>query len=165
MKYIATSDGNEYPIEIVDELHVNVHDRIHEVDFLSLNELSVFSLIVDGKSHEAFVHQDEDGWQVLLNGRLYSVQVEEEWEKRLRSAGSGAVADTGEYHLKSPMPGMIVSVPVEEGKTVEKDQVLLILESMKMQNELKSPRAGKIGRIKIKPGESVEQRQDLLSVI
>ena len=42
--------------------------------------------------------------------------------------------------------------------------MLLILESMKMQNELKSPRDGVIGRIQVADGDSVEQRQKLLSV-
>jgi biotin carboxyl carrier protein len=63
------------------------------------------------------------------------------------------------------MPGMVVTIPVSEGEIVQKGQVLLILESMKMQNELKSPRDGTIHRIRIKPGETVEQRQALLSVI
>jgi multidrug efflux pump subunit AcrA (membrane-fusion protein) len=46
----------------------------------------------------------------------------------------------------------------------EQEQVILILESMKMQNELKSPKAGTVGRIRVKQGEKVEQRQALLSV-
>jgi biotin carboxyl carrier protein len=62
------------------------------------------------------------------------------------------------------MPGLVVAVPIQENQDVEKGQVLLVLESMKMQNELRSPRAGKVQRIKVKPGESVEQRQVLLSV-
>ena len=74
------------------------------------------------------------------------------------------MSDAGEFHLKAPMPGMVVAIPVEEGQEIQQGQVLLILESMKMQNELKAPRAGTIGRIRVKPGESVEQRQTLLSV-
>jgi acetyl-CoA/propionyl-CoA carboxylase biotin carboxyl carrier protein len=57
-----------------------------------------------------------------------------------------------------------VIVNVEEGQHVEKGQVLLVLESMKMQNELKSPRAGTVGRVRVKPGETVELKQTLLSV-
>jgi biotin carboxyl carrier protein len=63
------------------------------------------------------------------------------------------------------MPGLVVAVSVSEGQQVEKGQVLVILESMKMQNELKSPHAGKVERIKVNAGETVEQRQLLLSVI
>jgi len=42
---------------------------------------------------------------------------------------------------------------------------LVILESMKMQNELKSPRDGTLARVRVKPGDNVEQRQPLLSVV
>ena len=63
------------------------------------------------------------------------------------------------------MPGLVVTIPVSEGQEVKRGQVILILESMKMQNELKSPRDGTIGRIRVKPGETVEQKQTLLSVM
>jgi biotin carboxyl carrier protein len=96
---------------------------------------------------------------------LYPVFVEDEREKRLRASAGGGVAETGEYHLKSPMPGLVVAVPVGEGQEVKKGQVLIILESMKMQNELKAPRDGKIHKVRVKSGESVEQKQTLLSVI
>jgi biotin carboxyl carrier protein len=75
------------------------------------------------------------------------------------------VAETGEYHLRAPMPGLVVTILVTEGQSIKKGQVLLILESMKMQNELKSPRDGVIGRLRVKPGETVEQKQTLLSVM
>ena len=62
------------------------------------------------------------------------------------------------------MPGMVVSVAVTEGQSVEKGQTLLILESMKMQNELRAPYAGKVTRLRIQAGESVEQKQVLLNL-
>ena len=164
MKYISTVNGIEYLIEIIDERHITVNGRNFTVDFNSVSGQPVYSLLVDNKSFEGFVYPGETEWEVLLMGRQYPVVVEDEREKRLRAAAGGSVSQTGELHLKAPMPGMIVHIPVEEGQEIEKGQVLLILESMKMQNELKAPRAGTVGRIRVKPGESVEQRQTLLSV-
>ena len=164
MKYITTVEDKQYLVEVIDEKHVSVDGTLYNVDFESVSGQPVFSLIVDGKSHEAYVQEGDDNWQVLMRGRLYPVKVEDEREKRLRAAAGGGVAETGEYHLKAPMPGLVIAVLVAEGQEVKKGQVLLILESMKMQNELKSPRDGKISRIRVKPGESVEQRQALLSV-
>ena len=164
MKYITTVDNKEFEVEIVDERHVRVGGRLLEVDFKSVGGQPVFSLILDGKSYEAFVYQGEEDWEVLLRGRQYQARVEDEREKRLRVAAGGGVAEGGEYHLKSPMPGLVVAISVEEGQQVKKGQVLLILESMKMQNELKSPRDGVIGRVRVKPRESVEQKQTLLSI-
>ena len=67
--------------------------------------------------------------------------------------------------LSAPMHGLVVDVPVHEGDQVTKGQTLVVLESMKMQNEIKAPRDGVVGRIRVKPGESVEQKQTLLSVM
>jgi biotin carboxyl carrier protein len=165
MKYISTVNGIEYQIELIDEHHIIVNGRKLMVDFNSVSGQPVYSLIVDGKSFEGLVYPGETEWEVLLMGRQFPVVVEDEREKRLRAAAGGSVSEAGEFHLKAPMPGMVVSIPVEEGQPIEKGDVLLILESMKMQNELKAPRGGTVGRIRVKSGESVEQRQTLLSVM
>ncbi len=164
MKYITTVDDKQFLVEIIDEKHVSVDGQTYEVDFEAVSGQPVYSLIVNGRSHESYIQPGDDAWQVLLRGRLYPVKVEDEREKRLRAAAGGGVAETGEFHLKAPMPGLVVAVPVAEGEQVEKGQVLVILESMKMQNELKSPRDGVINRIRVRAGESVEQKQALLSV-
>ena len=165
MKYITTIDDKQFTVEIIDEKHVSVDGKVYEIDFESVAGQPVYSLIVDGRSHESYIYQGDDNWQVLMRGRLYPVKVEDEREKRLRAAAGGSVAETGEFHLRAPMPGLVVAVPVAEGQSVKRGQVILILESMKMQNELKAPRDGTIGRIRVKPGESVEQKQTLLRVI
>ncbi|HEX5810360.1 MAG TPA: biotin/lipoyl-containing protein [Anaerolineales bacterium] len=165
MRYITTVEDKQFVIEIIDEKHLSVDGKIYEVDFESVSGQPVYSLIVDGRSHEGYVAPGDNDWQVLLRGRLFPVTVEDEREKRLRSAAGGGVAETGEFHLKAPMPGLVVAIPVTEGDSVKKGQVLLILESMKMQNELKSPRDGIVGRVRVRAGETVEQKQTLLSVL
>ena len=165
MKYITTIEDKQFTVEILDDKHVSVDGKVYEIDFESVSGQPVYSLIVDGRSHESYIYQGDDNWQVLMRGRLYPVQVEDEREKRLRAAAGGGVAETGEFHLRAPMPGLVVAIPVTEGQEVKKGQVILILESMKMQNELKAPRDGTIGRIRVRPGESVEQKQTLLSVM
>jgi len=164
MKYVTTIENKEFSVEIIDEKHIRINEHVLEVDLMAVNGQPVYSLIIGGKSYEAYIYPEEKDWQVLLRGRQYKAMVEDEREKRLKTTG-GASAESGEFHLKAPMPGLVVSVPVEDGQAVKKGQVLVILESMKMQNELKSPRDGTAHRIRIKPGESVEQRQTLLSVV
>lgn len=164
MKYITTVGEKEYLIEIVDKSHITVNGQVVVVDFDSIHDQPVFSLLADGKSFEGFVYPGEEMLEVLLMGRQYPVKVEDEREKRLRAAGGSSIAKTGEYLMKAPMPGMVVSIQVKEGQKVKKGQVLIILESMKMQNELKVPCGGIVNRIRIQPGDSVEQKQILLSV-
>lgn len=164
MKYITTIDGKEYVLEIIDEKHISIGEKILEVDFESVSGQPVYSLIIDGKSYEGYVYPDENNWHVLLHGRLYHAEVEDEREKRLRAAGGG-VQEGGEFHLKAPMPGLVISIPVSEGESVQKGQVLVVLESMKMQNELKSPKDGTVHRIRVKTGDTLELKQTLLSVV
>jgi biotin carboxyl carrier protein len=165
MKYITTVNGKEYNIEILDDQHISLEEKLLDIDFKSVADQPVFSLIIDGKSYEAYVYTEEENIQVLFQGRSFSISVEDEREKRLRAAGGSTVSENAEYLLRSPMPGMVISIPVSEGQKVKKGDVLLILESMKMQNELKSPREGILSRVKVQPGDNVEQRQILLSVV
>jgi biotin carboxyl carrier protein len=164
MKYITTIGEKDYTIEIIDRGHLSFNGKVMEVDFESISGQPVYSLVIDGKSYEAYVYEHDDEWQVLLLGQQYPVRVEDEREKRLKYAGGAKLQMSGEFQLKAPMPGLVVAISVSEGQQIDKGQVLVILESMKMQNELKSPRAGKVERVKVKVGESVEQRQILLTI-
>ncbi len=166
MKYATTLNNKTYLIEINDDHHVTLDGVEFTVDFESVSNQPVYSLIINGQSYEAYVSEAEavDEWQVLIHGALHTVRVEDEREKRLRAAAGGAVAASGEFNLKAPMPGLIVAVPVSEGQAVEKGDILVILESMKMQNELKCPRTGTITRVKVKGGDSVEHHQVLVTV-
>jgi acetyl/propionyl-CoA carboxylase alpha subunit len=165
MKYIAEVDGLEFPIEILDEHHVCFGGEILEVDLAAVSGQPLYSMIVNGESFEGYVYPDERSWQVLLLGRSYTISIEDEREKRLRTTDTGAISPGREYTLKAPMPGLAVAVLIKEGQKVEKGQILVILESMKMKNELRAPFAGNIVRLKIKAGDSVQQKQILLNLI
>ncbi len=165
MKYVTTINDHEYLVELVDDHHVLVDGKLYEIDFIQVGSQPVYSLLVDGVSIDAHVYQEDATWQVSFQGRMYSAMVEDEREKRLRTSLGGAAEDQGEFHLKAPMPGLVVAVPVQVGQVVQKGDVLVILESMKMQNELKSPRSGTVMRIRVSSGDRVEKKDTLLSVV
>ncbi|MGH2581839.1 MAG: acetyl-CoA carboxylase biotin carboxyl carrier protein subunit [Anaerolineales bacterium] len=166
MKYITTIGDQQFEVEILGTNEVTLNGKPLNVDFLSVSGQPVYSLLVNGGSYQAHVFpgEDEGTLQVLLRGALYVATVEDEREKRLKAAGGTGATQTGEFTLRAPMPGLVVKVPVNEGDDVKKGDVLVILESMKMQNELKSPRDGRVNRVLVKTGDSVEQRQSMVSV-
>lgn len=164
MKYVTTIGEKEFIVDVIDDRHVELNGSVYQVDFDSIGGQPVFSMLVDGRSYEAYIYPADEDWQVLLYGRLYPASVEDERERRLRQSSGGRIADRGEFQLKAPMPGLVVSIPVSEGQQVQEGDVLLVLESMKMQNELKCPRSGVVTRTRVVVGDRVEQRQVLLSV-
>jgi len=166
MKYVTTINDKTYVIEINDDKRVIVDGVEYAVDFESVSGQPVYSLLIDGHSYEAYVNEAEASgdWQVLIRGDLYTATVEDEREKRLRAAAGAGTGTDIEFSLRAPMPGLIVTVPVAEGAAVHKGDILVVLESMKMQNELKCPRDGQVTRVKVKTGENVEQNQVLVTI-
>ena len=157
MKYVTTIGGTEFIVDVVDPHHVSLNGTLMDVDFENISGQPVYSLVIDGKSYEAYVYEGDEELQVLLLGHQFPVQVEDEREKRLKAAAGGRVSEAGEFHLKAPMPGLVVAIPVQQDEQVTKGQVLLILESMKMQMQLRSPRAGKVAKLTAQPGSQVEK--------
>ena len=120
MKYITTIGEREYTIEIVSEKLVIVDGIPYEVDFASVSGQPVYSLLIDGKSYEGYMYPDDDDWEVLLQGAMYAVNVEDERERRLRQALGEGPSQSGEFHLKAPMPGLVITIPVSDGQEITK---------------------------------------------
>jgi biotin carboxyl carrier protein len=164
MKYITTVDGTEYEVELLPDRRVMVNGREYMVNFQEVEGHLIYTLLVDGRSFEAHVSEDEDLYKVLIQGTLYSAEVIDEREKRLREAGGEVATANGDFVLDAPMPGLVVKVPVKVGDEVKTGDVLVILESMKMQNELKSPQEGRVSEVFIEEGASVEKRDALMVI-
>jgi len=164
MKYIAEIEGQEYLIEILDENRVRINGEPYEISFEAIQQQLTYSLLVEGKSFETNIYKENGRWEVLMRGSRYTVDVIDEREKRLRSAAGSSQLRTEQYYLQAPMPGLVIDIPVQEGQEVEEGDVLLVLESMKMQNELSAPRKGTVTRIKVELQENVDRKQTLVIV-
>lgn len=164
MKYIATVNEQEFEIEVGHDREITVNGERYDVDFHQLPDGGLVSLLLNNESFEAVVDARENVWEVLLRGELYSVTVQDERAYRLAKARGVDTAVHGESVIKSPMPGIIIATPAVEGAVVQKGDKIVILESMKMENELRSPRDGVVSRVQVKPGDSVEKGQ-VLAVI
>ena len=164
MKYISIINGEKYEIDIDQEDHITVNDHPHKVDVEFLSDTGLLSLLLDNQSIEAIVEQREDSWEVLIQGELYTVLVQDERAFRLAKERGTSFDVSGDAIVKSPMPGLIIEVLVEVGPMVEKGEKVVVLESRKMENELRSPREGEVTHISPGPGESVEKGQALVTI-
>ena len=164
MKYITTVNGQEYTIEIDQENVITVNGERHGIDFQQLAEGGTLSLLIDNRSLEAIVDERDDAWEVLLHGELYTVHVQDERTYRLAQA-RGELSDALEaVVIRSPMPGLILEVLAEEGAHIDQGQTVVILESMKMENELRAARDGVVTRVHVGKGDSVEKNQELITI-
>lgn len=164
MKYITTVSGHTYEIEINQNGRLTVDGVERLVDFQAMQE-SLYSLLLDHTSVEALVEERDGLLQVQFLGDMYEVTVTDEREQRLNAASSGFSVDAGEITIKSPMPGLIVAIAITPGQAVQVGDALIVLESMKMENQIKAPRSGTIGQIHVGPGDRVEQNKPLLTLI
>lgn len=164
MKYVTIVDDKTFAIEVDQTNRLIINGEPYQIDFQPLGEGGLLSLLVNNRSIEAVIEERDEAWEVLIQGELYNVTVQDERLVLLNQVQGKAGGVTGEVTVKSPMPGIIVRVTVDVGDQVEKGASVVILESMKMENELKSPRQGQIKRVFVNDGMSVEKGQPLLIV-
>ena len=165
MKYVVSIDEHDYQVEIGSDGQVFLDGEPVEVNFGDVGKSALYSLLVNNESFEALVEPYDNVWHVLMRGNLYEVEVIDERTQLLRSRETSLVPDTGEVAIRAPMPGLVVAIPVSVGQEVSKGDNIIILESMKMENELKAPRPGRVERINVQAGESVEQDQTMVVLV
>ena len=131
-----------------------------------------FKFTIDGKQYNAAVNELEDNFaEVTLNGKTYKVELEKEEapaaaavRRPAAAAASAAAAPAGLMTVKSPLPGSIVKVLVKAGQAVKKGDVLLTMESMKMENNVCAEADGTVKSILVEPGKTVMQDDKLLDL-
>ena len=67
--------------------------------------------------------------------------------------------------VKAPIVGTIIQLKVAPGDTVVINQVLLIMEAMKLETNVASPLVGKVAAIRVSPGEAVKAGQGLVELV
>jgi len=158
MAYIATLGDQTHRLE-VQELEGNLYRVIIDgvervVDGRQLSA-HTYSLLVDQRSFTVDVTAREDTYTVLCEGKSFRLKLFD--ERRLRPGGEEPdYGQEGEKEVRAFMPGKVVEILVEVGSEIAKEQGLLVLEAMKMENEVRSPSSGKVKEIHVTPGQAVE---------
>jgi len=129
-RFFIMYDNNEYTVDATElkpgQLTIQLGDR-------------VIKAVISGADDNKFV---------FIEGNVFRV-------KRIELTGRKKT-EKKEGDLNSPISGTVVSIKAKEGKTVKKDDVILIIESMKMEYLIRAPYDGEVKKIYFKEKDQIE---------
>jgi biotin carboxyl carrier protein len=166
MKFWVTLEDHDAEVEFHAEgerLWLEVEGRRLEADFRRLPDGEVYSLLVNGRSHEVRVAHTGGTVEVTLHGATLPVEVRHPLEKLLLATRRGAHVGRGEV-IHAPMPGLVVALRVKPGDTVAAGQPVAVVEAMKMQNELVAQRGGIVEEVLVAERATVGAGQALVKL-
>ena len=141
-----------------------------------------FKFSIDGNNFEVSVNElDNNTMDVVVNGSNYTVVVDKEVNKVSNATVAAPVAkktpgkvdpipaptpssSAKVVTVKSQLPGSIIKVMVTEGQSVKKGEVIMTIESMKMENSIMAEADGVISKIYVEAGKSVMQDDKLVDI-
>ena len=135
------------------------------VDIANLSANS-WHLIKDDQSYNVQVvkaEMESKTFTIWVNGKEYEVKAKDDFDLLLDKMGLADLATSKVNEIKAPMPGLVLQIMVKPGQEVKKDDPILILEAMKMENVLKSPTDGVVKEIGVSKGEAVEKNTVLIT--
>lgn len=157
-------DGTQVETEVregPDELRVRLDDRWYMVNFAPAGRHGSYSLLIDGRSFEVYAQARPGGWELLIGNSVFSVDTA---PARTGLRQPAAPETAGAWVLRSPLAGVVVERPAAPGDTVAAGQVLLVVESMKINNELTAARAGTVTAVYVQAGARVERGAPLVRI-
>ena len=165
MRYTATIGGSEHDVDVEElaahKLRLAFGGQKFDVDLRETGTGSL-SVIIGNRAFDFDVVRDGDQTVVAWRDGSLRINLADRARRQLAARASRSVS--GRIEIKAMMPGRVVQVLLKAGDEVTKDQGVVVVEAMKMENELKSPKAGKIVEIRVAPGQTVE-KGDILAVI
>jgi biotin carboxyl carrier protein len=109
-------------------------------------------LQIDGQNVDVVVALKGDVAWVHLDGDAFEVSLLDPATHLGEEAG-GAAADV----VRAPMPGAVIDAPKSAGDTVKEGDVIVVIESMKLETAIKAPRDGVIAEIAFTKGQSFDR--------
>ena len=141
------------------EFNITLHGEVYHIQIAGVGNPveggTPYFVRVDGRLEEALVQP------------IREVEVGEKMEMlpdggQMPAGKRPKAKDLGD--VSSPMPGKVVSVKVSIGEKVQKGDVLLIVEAMKMENEIHSPVDGVVEEVYVREGDQVNPDECLIKI-
>ena len=166
MKLYAHANGDVIEMDLDadrDAVAAQLGPKRHTVVLDDL-KTSIRTAFIDNRRMEFGWTREDDDYVILIEGIEYRVAVHDARGERATKFRHKAAAETGDTEVRAPIPGLISKLLVAEGDKVKKDQPLLTLDAMKLENEIAAPKDGVVKSVAVKAGAKVDKGQTLVVV-
>ena len=110
-------------------------------------------------------------YKIKVNGKSYRVELEEieqvdsaPLEEKRKQESKKIVNNSGAKEVVSPIQGQVTNIKVKPGDKVQKGDVLLIVEAMKLENEVVSPFEGEVVEVLVTKGQNVKAKDVIVTI-
>lgn len=136
--------------------HIGVRKNCGEnKETTSITKSDAYCVKVNGKNFNVKFENDN---KATVNGKTYDIDIKE-GVKTPSSSSTGEIKE-----VKAALPGNVLRIEANVGDTVNENDVLLVVEAMKMETEIKSPFSGVVKSILVEQGDQIQTGQVLFEV-
>ena len=172
-KFITSFQGNKNSnnVEVIDDNRFSFNGKKYEYEHRFISD-NIMVLRINNDNYVVKVDNDTENenenagtaFNVDINSDNYKVICKSELDLLSEKFSNNKAGGKFKNTVSSPMPGVIVKMNVKPGQRIEKGDVLLVLEAMKMENEIKAAKDCVVKEVLVKEKISVEKGQVLIKL-
>lgn len=144
----AARIGRKGSETLVRKFRVKIEDEVYEVEVEEITSITKKQLKEEEKIEKNNILSSSPAPVSTPNSQLPN--------------NTEGVSSSVEAKITAPLPGTVVDIKVEAGEEVQKGEVVVVIETMKMENEITSPFSGIVREVLVKAGETVASGQPLI---
>jgi biotin carboxyl carrier protein len=139
--------------------------------------MKTFKFTIKGQEYEVDIRQISNNMaEVEVNGTTYQVEVSREVKTSKtpilvrpepavpKSAHKFKKKISGNFEVRTPLPGSIMHIFVKEGDEIRKGDKLVMYEAMKMENTILAEKDCQVLKIRVKPGDTILEGDVLMEM-
>ena len=162
--FVATVNGNRKNITFIDSNKVRIEDKEYTVTYSEIDNNS-YIIKIDDEVFEIVADRKGNGKSIyLLEGNYFEVESKTFLQEKAEELLNKKRKDSSLVNIKAPMPGLVLNINIKKGDKIEKGELIIILEAMKMENDIKAPITGIVKDVFCKSDTTVE-KGDILLII
>ncbi len=166
MNLDVSCEGNHFHVEILFRHNHTFKALIDEQEYL-VEEIALrenkLNLSINKTHYKFYISREKiNSGYVSFQGCIFEITRHDTLADESYTITGGSTT-TGN-NLASPMPGKVIKVLVRENEKVKKNQIVAIVEAMKMENNIVAPYDGTVEKILVHEGDAVDKNQELIKI-